>query len=226
MKETIAYIDDDKLNLDCIQSVFEDDFAVETFQLAEPLLRSLFDRIFACILLDIHMPVVDGFSLYEKIIAHPNYNGCPILFISSDDSEMARIRSLTLGAVDFIGRMMSPEEMIARVKSKIQFFQNHRSIVEFDRVKINLTQLKASLDDKEVPLTFIELKMLLLLLRSFPGPVPKETLVDHIWKGAVVQDATIHTHIFNLNSKLQDWQYDIQTVKNRGVQLCKRTGKK
>jgi DNA-binding response OmpR family regulator len=226
VKQTIAYIDDDRLNLDCIQSVFEDDFIVETFQLADPLLRSLQDKNYACLLLDIHMPVIDGFALYEKLIAHPKYGGCPILFISSDDSDTARIRSLTLGAVDFIGRMMSPEEMIARVKSKIQFFQNHRSIVEFDRVKINLTQIKASLDDKEKPLTFIELKMLLLVLRSFPEPVPKEALIDHIWKGAIVQDATIHTHIFNLNSKLQDWHYDIQTVKNRGVQLCKRAGKK
>lgn len=226
MKQEIAYIDDDRLNLECIQAVFEDDFQVQTFEQPQLFLDSFATKTFTCLLLDIHMPVIDGFNLYEKIISHPNYNGCPIFFISSDDSDTARIKSLTLGAVDFIGRLMSPDEMIARVKSKIQFFANHRSVVEFDRVKINLTQLKTSLDDKEMPLTFIELKILLQVLKSFPDAVPKDNLVDQIWKGAIVQDATIHTHVFNLNSKLQQWTYEVQTVKGKGVQLVKKAGKK
>jgi DNA-binding response OmpR family regulator len=226
VKSDIAYIDDDRLNLECIQAVFEDDFYVQIFDQPQVFLDSFSLKTFTCLLLDIHMPLIDGFALYEKIISHPKYNGCPIFFISSDESDTARIKSLTLGAVDFIGRLMSPDEMIARVKSKIQFFENHRSVIEFDRVKINLTQLKTSLDEKELPLTFIELKILLLVVKNFPDAVPKDTLVDQIWKGAIVQDATIHTHVFNLNTKLQSWTYEAQTVKGKGVQLVKKVGKR
>lgn len=219
MKTKIAYIDDDVMNLEAVQAVYEDDFDVVIYSNPEKFLQDYPNTNFVSILMDIHMPVMDGFTLYEKVISHPSYNGCPILFISSDESDTARIRSLTLGAVDFIGRMINPDEMIARLKSKIQFFQNHRNVIEFDGLKVNLTQLKTSLEGRDIPLTFIELKMLLSVLRSYPDPVPKDVLIENIWKATLVQDATIHTHIFNLNSKLQLWKYEVQTSKSKGVQL-------
>lgn len=222
MKTKIAYIDDDVMNLECIQLIFEDEYEMQTFSDPEKFLINFAEIRYDCILLDIHMPILDGFELYEKIISAPHYNGCPILFISSDESDQAKIRSLTLGAVDFMGRLTGADEMIARVKSKIQFFQKHRSLVEFDGLKINLTLLKASLEGQELPLTFLELKILLLVLRAFPEAVSKEALVQNAWKGAHVQDATIYTHVFNLNQKLGDWLYEVQTVKNKGTQLVRK----
>jgi len=221
VKTKIAYIDDDLMNLECVQAVFADDYDMDTFPYPEEFLSKYPKNSYDCILLDIHMPVMDGFTLYEKIIAEPHYNGCPILFISSDESDQARIKSLTLGAVDFIGRMMGPDEMMARIRSKIQFFQNHRNLVEFDDVKVNLTQLKTSLKGREVPLTFIELKFLLAVLQSYPDPISKENLIGNIWKVAHVADATLYTHISNLNSKLEGWKYEIQTVKAKGIQLVR-----
>lgn len=221
MKPKIAYIDDDLMNLECIQAVFADDYDMETFPAPQLFLESYPKKSYDCILLDIHMPVMDGFTLYEKVIADANYNGCPILFISSDESDQARIRSLTLGAVDFIGRMMGPDEMMARIRSKIQFFQNHRSLVEFDDVKVNLTLLKTSLKGKDIPLTFIELKFLLAVLQAYPDPIKKEVLIGNIWKVAHVADATLYTHISNLNSKLEGWKYEVQSVKNKGIQLVR-----
>jgi DNA-binding response OmpR family regulator len=221
VKTKIAYIDDDLLNLESMQLVFEDEYLMDTFSSSEKFLEMYPKNSYDCILLDIHMPVMDGFTLYERIIAESHYNGCPILFISSDESDQARIKSLTLGAVDFIGRMMGPEEMMARIRSKIQFFQNHRSLVEFDDVKVNLTQLKTSLKGKEVPLTFIELKFLLVVLQSFPDAIPKDSLIKSIWKVAHVQDATLYTHISNLNAKLEGWKYEVQSVKNKGIQLVR-----
>ena len=68
------------------------------------------------------MPEGDGFALYEMIMNRPDFNGCPIFFISTDDSHEARIKSLTLGAVDFISRSVPPMELLARVKGKLKFF--------------------------------------------------------------------------------------------------------
>jgi DNA-binding response OmpR family regulator len=221
-KRNIAYVDDSLDNLECIQHLFAPEFDVDIFLGAREFLNDYETSSYSCILTDIHMPGVDGFELYEKIIAHPNYNGCPVLFISSDDSENARIKSLTLGAVDFISRLTNADELIARVKSRIQFFRSHRSIVEFDQLKVNLTLLKAYLNGEEVPLTFIEFKLLWLVIKNYPDTVSKETLVQQIWRGAHVLDATIHTHIFNLNSKLEAWVYEVLAVKGKGVQLQKR----
>lgn len=222
MKYEIACVDDSKLNLDCMVTILESDFSVHAYDKHDAFLKEIGTKKFDCILLDLHMPEGDGFSLYEKVLAHPKFNGCPIFFISSDDSEQARIKSLTLGAVDFISRSVPPMELLARIKGKMKFFQNHRSIVEFDGIKINLTLLKTYLNEQEIQLTFIELKLLTLLLRHFPDSVSKEIISENVWKGTIVQDATIHTHVFNLNNKLSHWKYEIQVAKGIGAQLVRK----
>ena len=222
MKSEIAYIDDNHLNLDCIKTMLSPDFEVQTFFQPESFLEKFNTSSYKSILVDIHMPTLDGFSLYEKIIAHPHYNGCPILFISSDDSDSARIRSFSMGAVDFLDRSITPEEMIARIKSKIQFYQKHRSIIEFTNLKINLTHLKAYLNNQELPLTFIEFKILCFVLSKYPEVITKEQLVLHVWRTDHVLDATIYTHVSNLNSKLGEWDYEINGLKTKGVQLTKK----
>ena len=222
MKAEIAYVDDTVLNLECIKTILEQDFSVQTFQKPENFLDTFSSFSYAAILVDIHMPSLDGFGLYEKIVAHPHYNGCPVLFISSDDSDQARIKSFVLGAVDFLNRDINPEEMIARVKSKIQFFQKHRSIIEFTNLKVNLTLLKAYLNNDELKLTFIEFKILCLVLRNYPDVVTKDQLIQQVWRTDHVLDATIYTHVSNLNSKLDDWDYEINGLKTKGVQLQKK----
>ncbi len=222
MKLDIAYIDDNDLNLDCIRTVLDDEFEVKTFERPEAFLAQFPASSYAAILVDIHMPVMDGFTLYEKIIEHHHYNGCPILFISSDESDSARIKSFVLGAVDFLNRDIRPEELIARIKSKIQFFEKHRSIIEFTNLRINLTLLKGYLGEKELPLTFIEFKILSLLLRNHPEVVAKDVLRREVWRSDHVLDATIYTHVSNLNSKLASWDFEVNSLKARGVQLMKK----
>lgn len=222
MKSKIAYLDDNMLNLECIKTVLQNDFDVEIFQNHELLKKTLTTESYACILLDIHMPKFDGFDVYEQVIENSQYNGCPILFISSDDSDESRIRSFTLGAVDFLSRKISNDEMIARVKSKIEFFQKHRNVIEFSSLRINLTLLKIYINAQEVALTFIELKILCQVLRTYPDFVSKADLAEQVWKTGQVMDATVYTHVSNLNAKLKKWDYEIQTLKNKGVQLVKK----
>ena len=223
MRYEIACVDDSKLNLEYMVTLLGNDFSVHPFHKQVTFLEEIGKKNFDCILLDLHMPEGDGFSLYEKILAHPKFNGCPIFFISTDDSEETRIKSLTLGAVDFISRSVPPMELLARIKAKMKFFQSHRNIIEFDGLKINLTLLKTYLHDREVALTFIELKLLTLVLRHYPDSISKESISENVWKGTVVQDATIHTHVFNLNNKLTGWNYEIHVAKGIGAQLMRKT---
>lgn len=222
MKSEIAYIDDNRLNLECVKKILDQAFNVQIFQKPESFLLDFENSSFTTILIDVHMPTLDGHALFEKIIEHQHYNGCPILFISSDDNDHARIKSFALGAVDFLNRAIHPDEMIARIKSRIQFFQKHRSIIEFTNLKVNLTLLKAYLNNKELPLTFIEFKILCLVLRNYPDVITKDLLIQQVWRTDHVLDATIYTHVSNLNSKLGDWDYEINGLKIRGVQLMKK----
>lgn len=224
MKSSIAYIDDDSANLDCLKTIFTPHFEMTIFDDPSAFLTHFATASYASILVDIHMPKMSGFNLYEKIIEHPHYNGCPILFISSDDSDASRIRSFELGAVDFLSRELAPDELIARVKAKIKFFEQHRSIIEFGSLRINLTQLKTYINGSELPLTFIELKIICFMLRHYPDTVSKNQLIESVWKEGKVLDATLHTHIFNLNSKLKSWDYEIEGIKGKGIALTRKQG--
>jgi DNA-binding response OmpR family regulator len=225
-KSRLAYIDDNQNNLEYIGLVLENDFEVETFNDPLKFLSHFPQTSYKAILVDIHMPSIDGFSLYEKIIENSNYNGCPLIFISSDDTNENRIRSFSLGAVDFLSRMMTPVEMLTRVRSKIAFFEKHRSIIEFGSLKLNLTLLKAYLEDEELKLTFIEFKLLCHFLKTYPSSSSKEELVDKIWSNGLVLDATIYTHIFNLNAKLVNWDHEVITERMKGTLLVKKEAKK
>lgn len=223
MKAEIAYIDDSSINLECVGTILGKDFSVRPYQSPEKFIAEYeTPSSYSAILIDIHMPTMDGFALFEKIVEHPSYNNCPIFFISSDDSDMARINSYSLGAIDFLNRTMNPEEMLVRVKSKLAFYQKHRSVIEFTNLKLNLTILKAYLNNVELPLTFIEFKLLALFLRIFPEVISKRQMIEEVWRTDHVLDATIYTHVSNLNSKLADWDYEINGVKHKGLQLAKK----
>lgn len=222
LKSSIAYVDDDMSNLELLKLILSEEFEVSTFNDPDKFLSSYSQSNYVAVILDLHMPKMTGFALQEKLMDHPDFNGSPIIFISSDDSDEARIKSFTLGAVDFMKRQISPTELLARVKSKIEFFKKHRSVIEFGNLRVNLTLLKAFLNNKEVPLTFTEFKLLTQILKSYPELITKQQIIDFVWNKGIVLDATLYTHVSNLNSKLESWDHEIVGVKLKGIKLQKR----
>lgn len=217
MERWIAYIDDSEMNLEALGHFLSSDFQVDCYLMSASFLKSYPQKKYEAILVDLHMPKMNGFETFEAIIGHPAYNGCPILIVSSDDSIESRVKSFELGAVDYINRSISIEQMIAQINAKIQFFKKQRPIVEFENLKIDQTQVKVFIGGVETPMTFIEIKILSHILRSYPDNLSKEKLVHCVWGDTVVLDNTLYTHIFNLNSKLIDWGYEIRIIKGQGV---------
>ena len=222
MRSDIALIGDKAEELHSIQRSLPNSFALNSFGSPELLLSSFSSNSYSALLINVHHGH-HAFEWFDKIMEHPSYNGCPILFLSSDETEELRIKSFELGAVDFINLNVHPDELQARLNSKIKFFKHHRAILEFEGLKINLTFLKATLQDNDLGLTYLELRILVNVLKSHPHPIGKETFIQQIWRKPVVLDATLHTHLFNLNSKLKDWGHELVKVKNHGLQLVPKT---
>ncbi|WP_249776304.1 MULTISPECIES: helix-turn-helix domain-containing protein [Pseudomonas] len=72
------------------------------------------------IVLDVHMPHMDGFSLCRLLREAPSTRQTPILFLSSANSTLERLEGLTVGAVDYIPKSCAPEEVLARIKIHLQ----------------------------------------------------------------------------------------------------------
>ena len=84
----------------------------------------LFDHLqaepFDLLLLDIMMPKVDGLQLLQRVKSDPRFKDLPVLMISSMPPEEATVRSLGLGAADFIPKPFRVRELLARVKAHLR----------------------------------------------------------------------------------------------------------
>ncbi|AMZ75364.1 DNA-binding response regulator [Pseudomonas fluorescens] len=72
------------------------------------------------IVLDVHMPQMDGFSLCRLLREAPATRHTPILFLSSANTSLERLEGLTVGAVDYIPKSCAPEEVLARIRIHLQ----------------------------------------------------------------------------------------------------------
>lgn len=219
----VAYVDDTHNNCEAMQMFFEGSgFDMHVSTSPVKLLADFPAINFDCIITDIHMPDMNGFEFYEALLDHPAYNKCPVFFISSDDSEINRIKTYDSGAVDFLSRFLTPQELISRVKSKIIFYRKHRSIREFGNIRVDTDRLKVTIRDEDIKLTFLEFKILMYFIRNYPDTMPKPDLIKAIWQETPVLDATVYTHIGNLQDKLKNWDFELVSVKSKGLHLKER----
>ncbi|MCP4137068.1 MAG: response regulator [bacterium] len=72
------------------------------------------------IIMDIMMPVMDGFTAAAKIKEDPDTKNIPLVFLSAKGQEQDRIQARELGAVDFIGKPFSPKVLVQRIEKLLE----------------------------------------------------------------------------------------------------------
>jgi two-component system cell cycle response regulator len=98
----------------------ENGYEVVSVPTGEHLFEHLATDQFDLLLLDIMMPRIDGLQLLERLKADPRHKDLPVLMISSMPPEEATVRSLGLGAADFISKPFRVRELLARVKAHLR----------------------------------------------------------------------------------------------------------
>ena len=97
----ILVVDDDERNLLALQTVLEDIAEVVIARSGEEALRSLLRDEFAVILLDVYMPMMDGYECAQIIRSREQTKRKPIIFLSAVNKETEHlIRGYSMGAVD------------------------------------------------------------------------------------------------------------------------------
>jgi len=178
------------------------------------------------IVLDIMMPEMDGFELYQKIKNEKKYQHIPIIFLTAKSGETDEIKGLNLGASDYIQKPVSPKKLIARIKSNLRKSteSGNRSRIEqhlrIGPIEIDVEKFIVKIDGKN---KFFPRKEFQLLhyLASNPGKVMKrETLLKEIWGNDVfVIDRTIDVHIRKVREKLGKHSEIIETIKGVGYRF-------
>lgn len=213
MKAKIIYFDDDKANLECLTEALED-FNIIGCSQPERYVDLIKEHQPHAYMIDVRMPILNGFELYEKITLDPHYNGCPVFFISGDVSDENKIKSFQNGAVDFFSRDLRAEEMTLRLSNKIKLFFQSLKILEIGNLKLDMENFKAYINDQFVDLTMLEFRILSTLFRASPRAVHRDEMTKTIWGKEPIKQATIHTHLANLRSKISGWTHVIKVRDN------------
>jgi signal transduction histidine kinase/FixJ family two-component response regulator len=121
-------------------------FQVREAPSGELALMTLRVRVPELILLDVRMPEIDGYEVCRRIKSSPDTQDVPVIFLSAQDESTDKVRGLQVGAVDFIGKSFTPEEMLARIDTHIalartkQALEDERRFLE-DRVRERTAEL-------------------------------------------------------------------------------------
>jgi two-component system alkaline phosphatase synthesis response regulator PhoP len=178
------------------------------------------------IILDIMMPEMDGFEVYNKIKDIEEYTDIPIIFLTAKSGETDEIKGLDIGASDYIQKPISPKKLVARVKSnlrkssKLQKKTVAEKELKIGPLIINSEKYVVTIDNNQ---KFFPRKEFQLLeyLASNPGKVfNRETLLKDVWGGDVyVVDRTIDVHIRKIREKLGNHSELIETIKGIGYRF-------
>ena len=114
----LALVDDDAdVRVALTRLVASAGFAVETFACGADFLKSVDDHEPACVVLDLHMPVVSGFDIQAALAR--DHSRVPVIVITGHDTPENRSRALRLGARSYLCKPVDDEALLAAIDKAI-----------------------------------------------------------------------------------------------------------
>ncbi len=176
------------------------------------------------IVMDIMMPVLDGFSA-SKII-RKDYN-VPIIMLSARSEEYDKIYGFDLGIDDYVTKPFSPKELMMRIKAVINRYAVQ--IAKTDMIKstfiyqdllIDFDAHQVSINHQKIDLTNKEYELLVYLVQNVSIALTREQLITKCWgKDFDKDDRTLDTHIKSLRKKIGKYGDNIITIRRVGYRF-------
>jgi len=118
-RPTILVVDDEPLYLELIADILGEDFRILVAEEGMAGMQIAANNMPQLILLDLMMPVIDGFEVYRCLNADPRTREIPVIFITGMGDVASETKGLRMGAVDYINKPINPDLVKARVNTQI-----------------------------------------------------------------------------------------------------------
>ena len=131
-KSQILLVDDSAMNRMMLTEILGDSYHVLEAENGRECMEKLQEEAgnIALVLLDINMPVMDGFEVLKAMNANHTIEDTPVIMISSEDSDAAIRRSYELGASDYVNRPFDARIVYRRVTNTIKLYAKQRRLVQ------------------------------------------------------------------------------------------------
>lgn len=221
MKDKILIVDDEK----DLRGIIGDFLKKENFEVFEAAngsdaLNVLFEHEdIKCVVLDVMMPVMDGWSTLREI--KKNYPEMAVIMLTARNQLDDEVFGFELGADDYVSKPFVAARLIVRIKAVLR--KKHlllEDVFTMDSVSYNKIACVLKIDDQEIELTPKEHEMIQFFILNKNIALSREKLLDHIWGYDYYGDVrTVDTHIKRLRLKLKPHSELIKTVRGLGYRF-------
>ena len=172
----------------------------------------------ALILLDVMMPVMDG---WEACKAIREYSKVPIIMLTAKSEEKDELKGFELGVDDYITKPFSPKILVARVEAILRrYADSGDEVLEEGGIKIDKIAHTVTIDGQMTDLSFKEFELLSYFLENKGIALSREMILNHVWNYDYFGDArTIDTHVKKLRSKMGEKGNLIKTIWGMGYKF-------
>jgi two-component system KDP operon response regulator KdpE len=202
---TILVIDDSLDMRKVMQIVLHDQgYRVLTAEDGETGLQLVREQRPDLVVLDLSMPVVDGWEVCERIREHSTV---PIIIVTAahvTDEDM--VRGLDMGANDYVVKPFRNSVLLARIRNALRWVTAVDDGVNYDDgyLQVNLPLRQVYIQGKLLPLTKKEFEMLAVLIQATPKVVTHEELFSQVWDESYEFDVNyVRIFVGHIRKKLE-----------------------
>ena len=157
------------------------------------------------ILLDINLPNNDGFKICTEI---RSFSNIPIIFITSRNTNIDELMSITLGGDDFITKPYNTQILLARINALLKRAYPNNSnmdVIEYNGLTLNILSSTIEYNQKNIELTKNEIKILYYLLINKGKIVSRVDIMEYLWDSSMfVNDNTLTVNITRIRNKIEE----------------------
>ena len=154
---------------------------------------------FDLVLLDIMLPKVDGYELFEYI----KPTGTPVIFLTAKAGLNDRVKGLNLGAEDYIVKPFEIVELMARIQVVLRRYHKDATKLVFGDIVLNTENRTVCRNGQEIVLTPKEFTLLELLVRNKNMTLFRDKIYELVWENDSYGDTrTLDLHVQRLRKKL------------------------
>lgn len=223
---SVLLVDDDRAFSPLVKEYLEaKGFRTELKHNADDGLAAFRRGGFDICVLDVKMPMKDGFALAQDIRSFDPH--MPILFLTGQTDREDRIKGLALGADDYVTKPFSLEELFLRIQAIMRRVKGQSAkkretaMLHIGAFSFNPAARELRHGERLVKLTAIESKLLLLFLESGNGVISRDAALRQIWgDDDLLRGRSLNVYVSKLRSLLRDDpRIGILNVHGEGYQL-------
>ena len=177
----VLIIEDDKILSKTIEQCICSKYDVDRVFDGEEGIMYAKQGIYDVIILDLMIPIMNGYEVLSKLRSDKIYT--PVLILTAKDGLDDKLKGFKLGGDDYIVKPFNREELLARIDAIIRRTNGNyqENIIEFKGLKLDLNSRKAIAGDKELILQGKQFDVLVYLITSKNIIITKDQFFDKIW---------------------------------------------